>query len=72
MMDDEKSMIDGNTVFASSETEQPVAAQAAARETVRLVTEQGLTLTEVRYPALAFTDPDAVRWHSDTRAEEDE
>ena len=32
----------------------------------------GLELTEVRYPALAFTDPDAVRWHSDTRAEEDE
>ena len=45
MMDDEKSMIDGNTVFAPSEAEQPVAAQAAARETVRLVTEQGLTLT---------------------------
>ena len=45
MMDDEKSMIDGNTVFAPSEAEQPVAAQAAAREAVRLVTEQGLTLT---------------------------
>ena len=45
MMDDEKSMIDGNTVFVPSETEQPVAAQAAAREAVRLVTEQGLTLT---------------------------
>ena len=32
----------------------------------------GLELTEVRYPDLAFTDPDAVRWHADARSEEDE
>ncbi len=25
----------------------------------------GLELTEVRYPALAFTDPDALRWHEE-------
>ena len=31
----------------------------------------GLELTEVRYPEAAFTDPDAVRWHSDVRLEEE-
>ena len=31
----------------------------------------GLELTEVRYPEAAFTDPDAVRWHSDARLEEE-
>ena len=25
----------------------------------------GLELTEVRYPALAFTDPDTLRWHEE-------
>ena len=25
----------------------------------------GLELTEVRYPALAFSDPDALRWHEE-------